>query len=152
MSERREEFFSRLGATYDVAEELAKEFDSVAEFLDASFEEKLRTVVGSRQAEKIAAEYRDFEQMRDVGGYRAILPLEGVGNKSASRVDRAYIRRSISITPRDVLAADDLARKMGFATDRPERTQQTLSLATDGGELRCAVNAGTPQSGRGEQP
>ena len=136
-SEQREAFFSRIGATHDLAEELATEFDSVAEFLDASFEAKLRAVVGTRQAQTIASEYRDFEHMRDVGGSRAFRSLDGVGGTSAMRVDYAYIRRTV-FTPRDVLSAADVAEKMGFVTNDPTGSQAQLEswkpVRADGGE------------------
>lgn len=143
----KEEFFSRIGATHKLAEELADEFDSVAEFLETPFEDKLRVVVGTRAAQKIAAEYEDFEYMRDVGSCRAFRSLEGVGGKSAMRVDYSYIRRTIS-TPRDVLTVKEVAEKMGFVTERPQPAQAELGNWHD--EIRADGGRSVHTGGRDE--
>jgi hypothetical protein len=122
----KEEFFNRLGATVPMAEELAKEFDSVAQFLEAHFKEKISPIAGQRKAEKIAAHYQDFEHMRDVGTYRQIGSIEGIGLTTGSQISDAYLRSTVT-TPRDVLSATDLARKMGLATQYPAQEQQTLT-------------------------
>lgn len=118
--ERLEEYFSRLGATFDMAADLAAHWGEIDAFLAASFEDRLLAVVDSRQASIIVDAYDDFEHMRDTGGARKFRRLEGVGVTSAMRVDYAYIRRTI-FTPRDVITAEELARKMGLAVALPER-------------------------------
>ena len=114
--ETRVEYFKRLGATDEFGKKLADEFDSVEAFLVASFEEKLRAVVGKPQAATIAGEYDGFEDLRDRSDSRQLRSLDGVGGQSAHAVDHAYIRRTI-FTPRDVISSRALAVKMGLVRD-----------------------------------
>lgn len=132
-------YFSRLGATHDAAETLAEEFGTIESFLDASFQDRLEAVVGTRQATAVVNEFNSFEHFRDWASYAQIAGLEGVGRASASRITEAFI--SSYLPPRDFLRAEDLAEKMGlYDPDRvqPNSAQAELgdwsAIRTDGGQ------------------
>lgn len=134
----REEYFSRLGATHNHAEQLAETFESVPAFLGASFEGKLGAVVGSRQADAIVAEYPDFETFRNRVTFPDLIQLDGVGGTSGGRLAGAYLRTINA--PRDVLPADQLASQMGVLDTHPPSIDVIMTV-NGGAEISRAVAA-----------
>ncbi len=135
---RLEDYFTRLGATSDAAESLADHFGDAESFLEASFQERLEAVVGTRQASAVVDEFDDFEQFRDWASYAQIADLGGIGRTSADKIARAYV--SSRMPPRDFLYAADLAEKMGLYD--PDREQPSGDQA-ELGDWRVVTDGGT---------